>query len=179
MTLVLRLIRQSRWDLPEKCDWLAEGEIPADPLADFANTTENCLSVWFVGDDEGNLNEVLAALAASREKVDKIDYLLFPSDHLQAAGIETRETDGNTPDERVNGLHRELVRLSVAKVLALLTAVWHKNLGPKRIDERRAVQFVAEAVRSGRILLERLRPKLRDEVRSRIDGDRNDPRKAK
>ena len=75
MTLVLRLIRQSHWDTPEKCDWLAEGEIPADPLADFANTTENCLSVWFVADDAGNLNDVLAALAASREKADKLDYL--------------------------------------------------------------------------------------------------------
>lgn len=89
MTLVLRLIRQSHWDLPEKCDWLAEG------------------------------------------------------------------------------------------VFALTTAVWNKNLGPKRIDERRAVQFVAEAVRRGRILLEKLRPKLRDEVRSRIDANRDDPRKPK
>ena len=139
--------------------------MPADPLADFANTTENRLSVWFVGDDERNLNDVLAALAASREKADKLDYLLFPLDHLALAGIETRETDGHTPDGDVNALHRDLVHLSAAKVLALATAVWQKNLGPKRTDERRAVQFVSEAVRSGRILLERLRPKLRDEVR--------------
>ena len=179
MTLLLRLIRQSHWDSPEKYDWLSEGEIPADPLADFANTTENRLSVWFVGDDEGNLNDVLAALVASREKADKLDYLLFPLDHVEAAGIETCESDGHTPDDHVNGLHRDLIHLSVAKVLSLTTAVWHKNLGPKRIDERRAVQFVAEAVRSGRILLEKLRPKLREEVRSCIDATHDDPRKPK
>jgi len=179
VTLVLRLIRQSRWDSPGDYDWLAEGEIPADPMADFANTTDNRLSVWFIGDDEGNLNDLIAALAASREKVDKLDYLLFTVDHLALAGIETCETDGHTPDALVNGLHRDLIHLSVAKVLALTTAVWHKNLGPKRIDERRAVQFVAEAVRNGRILLEKLRPKLRDEVRACIDANRDDPRKPK
>lgn len=179
MTLVLRLIRQSRWDLPGNYDWLAEDDIPADPLADFANTTENRLSVWFVGEDEGNLNDVLAALAASREKTDKIDYLLFTQDHLDAAGIETREADGNTPDEHINGLHRDLIHLSAAKVIALATAVWRQNLGPRRIDERRAVQLVAEAVRTGRILLEKLRPRLRDDVRSCLDADSDARRRPK
>jgi hypothetical protein len=179
VTHVLRLVRQSHWDSPEKYDWLAKGEIPADPLADFANTTENRLSVWFVSDDEATLNDVLTALAASREKADKIDYLLFPVDHLKVAGIETREADGHTPDEQVNRLHRDLIHLSGTKVLALVTAVWHNNLVPKRIDERRAVQFVAEAVRSGRISLEKLRPKLRDEVRLCLDATRDDPRKPK
>ncbi len=179
MTLVLRLIRQSHWDSPEKYDWLAEGEIPADPLADFANTTENRLSVWLIDDDEGNLNDIVAALAASREKADKLDYLLFTLDHLDVAHIETRETPGHTPDEHVNGLHRDLIHLSVAKVVALTAAAWHNNLGPKRIDEKRAVQLVTEAVRGGRILLEKLRPKLRAEVRSYIDADRDDLRKPK
>ncbi len=179
MTLVLRLIRQSHWDAPGKYDWLAEGEIPADSLADFANTTENRLSVWFVGDDEGNLNDVVAALAASREKAAKLDYLLFTRDHLDAAGIETRESAGNTPDERINGLHRDLIHLSAGKVLALTTAVWRQNLGPRRIDERRAVQLVAEAVRSGRIPVEKLRPKLRDDVRLYLDANRDVPQKPR
>ena len=179
MTLVLRLIRQSRWDSPGEYDWLAEGEIPADALADFANTTQNCLSVWFVDDDQGNLDDVVAALAAAREKADKLDYMLFTPDHLKAAGIETRETDGRTPDEQINGRHRGLIHLSAAKVLELTTAVWRQNLGPRRVEERMVVQLVAGAVRNGRILLEKLRPKLRDDVRSCLDANRDEPRKPK
>lgn len=166
MTLVLRLVRQPRWDSPGTFDWLANGDIPADPLADFANTSENSLSVWLIDDSKQDLDDVLAALAASREKADKLDYVLFTQDHLQSVGIEVRENSGNTPDEHVNRLHRNLIHLSAAKVLALTTKVWHKNIGLKRLDERRAVHLVADAVRCGRVSLEKLRPKLRDDVRS-------------
>ena len=178
MTLVLRLVRQSRWDTPDKRDWLAEGEIPADPLADFA-TNENCLSVWLVNDDKRDLVDVTAALAASRERADKLDYVLFPLDHLLAAGIEIRETSGQTPDRRVNGLHRDLTHLSAANVLALTNRVWHENLGLYRIDQRQAVQLVAAGVSGGQILLEGLRPKLRDNVRSSIADQRGGRQAAK
>ncbi len=119
MTVVLRLIRQSRWDSPGKLDWLAEGDIPADPMADFANTSDNSVSVWLVDNDNHDLDRVVAALAASREKADKLDYLLFTQDHLAAVEVQVRTTSGNTPDKYVNGHHRDLARLSAAKVLAL------------------------------------------------------------
>jgi len=179
VTLVLRLIRQSRWDSTEKYDWLGEGDIPADPLADFANTNENCLSVWFVDDDKKDLDDVTAALAASREKADRLDYVLFTQDHLKTAGIEVCETSGQTPDKHVNGLHRDLTHLSAAKVLALTTRVWHENLGLNRIDQRGAVQLVVAAVCRGRILLEELRPKLREDVRSCLGEKRAGPRAPK
>jgi hypothetical protein len=166
VTLVLRLIRQSRWDSPEKFDWLEKGNIPADPLADFANTNDNCLSVWFVDDEKKDLDDVVAALAASREKADKLDFALFPQGHLKAAGIEVRKTIGQTPDKHVNTLHRDLIRLSAEKVLALTTKVWHENFGLIRFDQRMAVQLVATAVSRGRISLEDLRPKLREDARS-------------
>ena len=165
MTLVLRLIRQSRWDSPAKLDWLAEGEIPADPLADFANTSDNRLSVWLIDDDKKVLHDVLTALAASREKADILDYVLFTEKHLKATAIAVDEKRGNTPLEHVNECHRVLNCLSAAKVLELTTRVWHEHREIKRIDARRVVQLVGEAVRGRQILLERLRPKLRDDVR--------------
>jgi hypothetical protein len=179
VTLVLRLIRQPRWDSPGKYDWLAEGDIPADPLADFANTSENCLSVWLVDDDKKELDDVVAALAASREKADKLDYVLFTESHLKLTGIEVSATRGSTPDEHVNGRHRDLSHLSAAKVLALTTRVWNENLELRRIDESRVVQLVAAAVRRGRISLAKLRPKLRDDVRFCLDDKRDDVRKPK
>ena len=178
MTLVLRLIRQSRWDSPERFEWLGEGDIPADPLADFANTCENCLSVWFL-DGKEDLNDIVAALAAAREKADKLDFMLFAEEHLRTAGIKVRATTGDTPDAAVNGRHRDLVQLSAAKVLALTTRVWRENLGCRRIDGRSVVQLVADAVRRGRVALQTLRPKLRDEVISSLGDRRDEPRKPR
>lgn len=179
MTLVLRIVRQPRWDSPGTFGWLADGDIPADPLADFANTSDNSLSVWFIDDNRRDLDDVLAALAASREKADKLDYVLFRQDHLQFAGIEAREKSGNTPDEHTNRLHRDLIHLSAAKVLALTTKVWNEKVGLERLDARRALQLVADAVRCGRVSLERLRPKLRDDVRSCLAAPGEMQRKPK
>lgn len=179
MTLVLRVIRLSRWDLSERLDWLAEGDIPADPLADFANTCDNCLSVWLVDDERHQLADILAALAASREKADKLDYVLFPEDHLHIAGIEVRETSGGTPDEGVNQHHRDLTRLSAAKVFALTTRVWGANVELVRADERSVLRLIADSVRRGRVALEKLRPKLRADVRSCLDDERDPRRRPK
>jgi len=175
VTLVLRLIRQSRWDSPGKLDWLAEGDIPADPMADFANTSDNSLSVWVVENDNRDLDRVVAALAAGREKADKLDYLLFTQDHLAAVEIGVRTTIGNTLDEYVNGHHRDLTELSAAKVLALTKRVWGENLGPKRVDRRTVVRLVANAVRLGQIKLERLRPKLREDVMPFLEDEDSRP----
>lgn len=182
MTLVLRLIRQSRWDSPGTFDWLAAGEIPADPLADFANTNENCLSVWFIDDDK-DLDDVLAALAASPDKADKLDYVLFPQDHLQAAKIEVRESPGATPDAHVNGFHRDLAHLSGRSVLTLTTKVWQENRGFTRLGRDRVIQLVADAVHRERIPLERLTSRLRDDVRDCLaharDMTKTAPRKPR
>jgi hypothetical protein len=179
VTLVLRLIRQSRWDTPKTCDWLAPGDIPADPLADFANTCENCLSVWFLDDDKKDLDDLIAALAANREKADRLDYVLFAEENLKEAEIVVASISGQTPDEQVNGLHRDLTQLSAAKVLALTKIVWHKNLGLHRVDAKRGVQLVAAAVLRGRISLDKLRPKLRDDVRICLAEQPNGPRRTK
>ena len=179
MTLVLRLIRQSRWDWPGALDWLAEGDIPADPLADFANTIENCLSVWFLDDEKKELDALLGALAASREKADKLDYVLFAEEHLRFAGIEVRATAGLTPDAQVNACHRDLVHLSASKVLALTTRVWQDNYGTIRVAERKAVQRVADAIRLGRFSLEDLRPRLREAVIACLDDQRGEARKPR
>jgi hypothetical protein len=137
-----------------------------------SDESENCLSVWFLDDAKNDLNDMVAALAASREKADKLDYVLFPQSHLDAAGIEVCTASGHTPDEQINEQHRDLTHLSAAKVCALATSVWHENLEIKRVDEQRVVQLVADAVGRGRIPLEKLRPKLRDDVRLHTGDDR-------
>lgn len=179
MTFVLRVVRQARWDWPSKCDWLSEGELPADPLADFAGTSCSALSVWFVNEDKSNLDVIVAALAASREKADKLDYVLFSEKHLDDLGLDCRPSRGNTPDASANVCHRDLTHLSAGNVLALTARVWDDHREIDRRDKATVVNLIADAVRAGRIAPQRLRPKLRDTVEKHLHNDDDLPRLPK
>ena len=171
MTQILRLVRQTRWDIREGHDWLSPGDIPAAPLADFTNTSRHSLSVWLVESEE-SVSRVVGALAASRERIDVLDYVLFPQDYLKAAELELNEVPGNTPDHGVNRFHRDLIQVSADKVVLLTKRIWHGNIEDGRNAKvRRAyakdiTQLVVEAVQCGRISLEKLKPKLKAVVRN-------------
>lgn len=165
MTLVLRIIRQARWDVSEECGWLGEDDIPADPLADFANTADNCLSVWLVEDTQQQFRQVVAAMAASRDKLDEFDYVLFPHEHLDAVGIAVANTPGETLDAEANRFHRHLIELSANKVVALTKRVLAEHSRLDRIQKPGVAQFVVDAVDSGRVALAKLRPKLRSAIK--------------
>ncbi|MBC8868364.1 MAG: hypothetical protein H8E44_03050 [Planctomycetes bacterium] len=129
--------------------------------------------------DKSNLDVIVSALGASREKPDKLDYVLFPNKHLSDLEIDCREARGNTLDESANVFHRDLSHLSAGKILALTTKVWHDHEEINRRDKVTIVDMVAAAARAGRIALERLRPKLRDAVEKRLHDDHNSPRTPK
>ncbi len=175
MTQILRLVKQARWDIRKGHDWLPPGDIPAAPLADFTNTSQHSLSVWLI-ESEVFVNRVVGALAASRERVDVLDYVLFPQGYLKAAELELNEVPGNTPDHGVNGFHRDLIQVSADKVVSLTKRIWHGNIEDgrnskiKRAYARDIIQLVVEAVQSGQISLEKLKPKLKVAVRNRL-GD--------
>jgi hypothetical protein len=162
--LVLRLVRQSRWDWPTNLSWLEAGDIPADPLADFAGTVDNRLSVWLVADDRSNLRRVVAAMAANRDKLDKLDYVLFPLDHLAALGIKLLETPGDTPDQEANEYHCDLVELSANDVVHLTKRVFHNREELARVDKSDVARGIVEAVRADWISLQGLNRKLRTAI---------------
>lgn len=110
MPLVLRTIRQSRW-LEDSFPWLEEGDAPADPLGDLA-TQDNELSVWIIDDEKSNLNQVVAAMAATRGHLSNLDFALFDLRFLSELNIKIAITTGGTPDKEVNTWHRDLVKLS-------------------------------------------------------------------
>ena len=86
MAFLLRKIRKPRWykqDLP----WVAANDIQPDPLGDLT-TSENKLSVWYVKDDKSNLDQVLAAIAASSGSLSNLDYALFNEHILSELKIE-------------------------------------------------------------------------------------------
>lgn len=144
MPLLLRTVRENRWHKSEASQWLEAGDVPADPLGDLA-TSENRLSVWEVAVDRSNLERIVRALAVTRQKIADMGYVLFDSDLLANAGIDTLEESGTTPDEGANPWHRDLIELSGNK-LVTLTKLILENGESGTVLKKRLEQLVEEGV---------------------------------
>jgi len=126
---------------------MADGEVPADALTDLrANNNE--LSVWRVEPDGTNLNTVLAAVASSRLRLDKLDYTLFDEASLPAIPIKCLASEGSTPHLIANAtVHRDLIELTVRRVARLAQEMM--LLERVRVSEKRVKALLLEALASG------------------------------
>lgn len=167
MPFILRTIRKNRW-LQENLDWLKEGDVPADPLGDLA-TTNNELSVWFVEDDKSNLEQILAAFAATRETSAHVDYALFDPQILEELGILNKRTKGGTPDPQANTWHIDLYELSASKLVELTKALLLKS-ERTRISQKEICQLVVTAINLGRIDQASLKPDLAAKINNLISA---------
>jgi hypothetical protein len=152
---VLRRITRARWYKKAAAPFLAKADVPADPFGDL-RTASNKLSVWWVDEDKSNLRRIAAAVAATRHKPDKFDYLLFDSGILGSVDITVEQTHGKTQDHQVNRCHRDLVELSGRKLFELVRAIMTSDHETGRFPERDIKTWVEEAVGSGRLDFEKL-----------------------
>lgn len=143
MGLLLRTITKPKWVAP---DWIAAGEVPADALSDL-RSSDNKLSVWHVESDQGNLNMVLAAYAANRERLDKLDYTLLEEGIVMAMSIDCVKSEAHTPHLSANAAHRDLVELTVKKVMFLAQEMM--PLPRVRVTEKQVKRLLLEALEHG------------------------------
>lgn len=160
--MLRRLDNRRRWDKVD-LPWLGQGEIPADPMADL-KTNENKLSVYYVEKNQSNLNDVIEAIAATRNFPDRFDYLLFDEEICSELKIEVRDTKGETPNEEVNKKwHRDLAELSADKLLELAKVVYEKGETHREL-EKEMLERVAKASLAGKIPIKDLKPNWRQRV---------------
>ena len=121
---------------------------------------EECsLSVYAVT-DVADKKRVAVALAAARDEITLMDYVVFEGSGLESPGISIRQTEGDTPDAGVNRLHHDLKNLTV-KRLARLTEIV-SNGEHKRIPRRDIKTSLCEAARGGHLNMARIKsPKMR------------------
>lgn len=104
---------------PQENDWVPEGDIRADAFKNFS-TENDCFSVYEIPpDDENELNRVLIALAATRDRPDKIDYAIIDKGIFEDLDIELIKNAGDTPDDHVNSIHFDAVKVTGTKLLNL------------------------------------------------------------
>ena len=158
---ILRKIRKSKWYKHEDVPWLAEDELQADALGDL-QTSNNELSVWRVEDDKSNLERIVTALAANVDHVSNFDYALLDMELLSKLSIQTKDSKGDTPDERANvAWHLDLMELSARKLMELAKAIMAK--GEKgRVPKKKLAQLIEQGVNAEQI-------KLKQGIRAKID----------
>ena len=152
--ILLRKIQKSRWFGRVN---IAAGEAPADALKDL-ETSGNKLSVWLVDENELDVRRVITALAASRDHVTNVDYVVLDYEVFEGMKLKLEIARGNTHDDGANQRwHRDLVELSATQVANFANAVVAK--GKKaRATERDVISWIQTAVAAGHIDRERLQP---------------------
>ena len=147
MPSFLRSITKRRWDTNPDVPWLKPNELKADVLRDLP-TSDGVLSIWEI--DKGISPERISiALAATRDKIDTIDYVVFDGSKLSSPSFRIERKTGKTPDEAINGLHHDLQFLTTDK-LASLAAIVSKG-DKSRILEKQIKDSLLEGLKSGRL----------------------------
>ena len=154
MSRFMRVISGGKWR--SDLDWLDAGELSGDVLWDL-RTQGGKLSVYRVAEDDRR--RVVAALAANRDNVSKLDYAVFEDSCLGSLGITVDRSDGHTPDEAVNGLHYNLGNLTVERLAALaeiIAAGEHKRIYGKTI-----IKWLNDAASAGNLDVEKVKSGIR------------------
>lgn len=163
MPVVARMVSRAKWTAREG---FGADEIPADAISDL-RTQENTLSFWRVADnDDPWWQEVALALAAARDQLAPIDVVKVDESLLQAAAGTLENTRGNTPvgdlvERHVDASHLDSVRLcAVARIV--LDAVGEV----RRLTRKEVKKLLADAIEGGRLAVDSLHEKLRNEIRA-------------
>lgn len=129
MPSFLRTVRQSRWQAP---DWLSPGvdAVKADALADL-QTVNNLLSVY-LAETSHDIDRITVALAATRDNLQNVDYVVFDGKGLQDIGIAAMRSPGNTPDYLVNEMHYDIGKLTARQTADLATVIITGKLGRRQ-----------------------------------------------
>lgn len=145
MPLVLRKISKSRWFVDKP--WLQLHDLNADAAKDLA-TSDGTLSIFLIDGDKSQLDRVIAALSANGNKPDNVDYALVDLQLLTALGFKTEETPGATPDSEVNAWHRDVVDLSIMKLLRFALLI-RDQAERNRVPRPKVIKLVKEGITAG------------------------------
>lgn len=160
MTVFLRIIQQARWAQNPDIGWLLPGELQGDALKDL-QTIKGKLSVFAVENGITH-QDIIIALAATREDIDVLDYAVFEDDSFAMLGMETIQEDGNTPVSEVNKVHYHIINLTTEHLVHLATIV---SSGEKRrVFGKDIGIFLHQAMREGRLNTAVMKSKLRDRL---------------
>jgi len=150
MSLLVRKVdKYPLWSKDTAVPFLEQNDSPADVLSDL-RTKENRISVYVLAQDKSNLERVVRAIAAGKDRIEHTAYIVFDSQIVSDAGIEIVEVPGETGDTEVNSLHRDLV-LTGRKLVELAVGILRDGEQVQRILREEMVQLVEQGIAAGEL----------------------------
>ena len=171
MSFVARMINRAKW---QPSPDLGEDAIAADAVTGDLRTTANTLSFWDADDGtEPPIQEAALALAAGRDRLDKLDIAWLEVASLEGAGLTFEKTAGDTPVVDLRERHRDLVRLDLVRLGAVgqivARAVRAENRF-RRLTRAQVLALLVKAVRAGRLRLDDLSDGVRTDVAASVSS---------
>jgi hypothetical protein len=172
VSFVLREILNRAWFLNafvvKEQVWLSPTDLQADAFKG-VKTSENTLSVYELVDDAAaTVDRALAALAATREHVPQLDYVLLNRAILNELRLETRRTLGETPDAEVNTWHLDVKQLNSTRLTDLCNAIRDRGRFFRR-RPKQVARLVYQALEANRLDRGQIKPELLESVKRLTD----------
>lgn len=160
-----RMISRAKW---ERKEWMSEGEISADAVTADLRTQNNKLSFWRCGTGtEKEIENVALAIAAGRDKIDKVEIVWINDKDLENDGQIIKASDGRTPVGSMVKLHVDMVHLDyyhLGKVAHRVASAIAANQF-RRVPKKYVETLLMTAITRSKVLqVEKLNEKLRLQV---------------
>lgn len=134
----------------------SDATIPGDTISDL-KTDQNGLSVWYTPDlEEENIAPILAAIAVSRDAVQKVSYVVLEESELERMEIYAKQVDGLAPgitDRTILSCHHDLVDIDYKRlgILADYISSLIKAQKGKTKNERAIKGYINNLIQTNRI----------------------------
>jgi hypothetical protein len=97
-------------------------KLPADGLTHDLRVAGDCLSFWTCDPTQPlSLDQVVLALAANRDTVDRLDLVWLPESTFNLIHLKIVQTEGNTPAQALRNRHRDVGDIELTSVYKLAT----------------------------------------------------------
>lgn len=163
--LLARMISRAKW---ERKEWMSEGEISADAVTADPRTQNYKLSFWRSGTGtENEIENVALAIAAGRDKIDKVEIVLIDDKDLKHDGQIIKASDGRTPIGSLVKLHVNVTRLDYCRLGKVARRVASAVEADQcyRVTRRRVERLLVTAITRSKVLqIEKLNKNLRVHV---------------
>ncbi len=166
-----RKITRAKWT--HKKGQLAKGEIAADAVTADLRTRDNSLSFWRCSTETtDDLEKAALAIAAARDRVDKIEIVWLAEDELLDTGQYLKNTDGQTPVLELTRLHVDVCRLDYVRLGKvahhIINAIEKKRY--RRLSRRCVTDLLVAAVRQERVEISRLQKGVQAVVQKSLEA---------
>lgn len=168
MPVFVRMIARAKWE--QDID-LGEGEIAADAVTGDLRTTQNRLSFWRCGAAHVlDLETAALAMAAARDRLDRLDIVYLNEDGIRANGLRTWTTPGNTPVSSLRASHVDIDHLDLSRLgkVAEMIATAHRTNSALLISRLEVLAILVRAVRDGLVSTDALRGDLKTKVEAAL-----------